>query len=185
MLLYNTGARVQEIADLRVGDVDLEPPLRARLHGKGDKWRKCPLWPETAELLKQLETVRSGDRTLPLLTSRQRRPLTRFGIYKIVKRHMAKLHPSNRQSYGRSVSPHAFRHSIAVRLLEEGVDINVIRGWLGHASLETTNRYAEITLRMKQAAVAACLPPVEISEACRPSGGWRKDEDLMKWLCSL
>lgn len=83
MLLYNTGARVQEVADLRVGDVDLEPPLRARLHGKGDKWRKCPLWPETAELLKQLETVRSGDRTLPLLTSRQRRPLTRFGIYKL------------------------------------------------------------------------------------------------------
>jgi len=185
MLLYNTGARVQEIADLRVGDVDLEPPLRARLHGKGDKWRKCPLWPETAELLKQLETVRSGDRTLPLLTSRQRRPLTRFGIYKIVKRHTAKLRPSNNLPRSRSLSPHAFRHAISVRLLEEGVDVNVIRGWLGHVNLETTNRYAEITLRMKQAAVAACLPPVETSEGCRPSSGWRKDEDLMKWLCSL
>ncbi len=186
MLLYNTGARVQEIADLRVGDVDLEPPLRARLHGKGDKWRKCPLWPETVELLKQLETVLSADKTLPLLASRQRKPLTRFGIYKIVKRHTAKLRPSNPQPKNRGISPHVFRHSIAVRLLEEGVDVNVIRGWLGHANLDTTHRYAEVTLRMKQAAVAACLPPVENSGGtCRSNSGWRKDEDLMKWLCSL
>jgi integrase/recombinase XerD len=185
MLLYNTGARVQEIADLRVGDVDLEPPLRARFHGKGDKWRRCPLWPETVELLKQLETVRSADKTLPLLASRQRRPLTRFGIYKIVKRHTVGLHPSTSQPPTRSVSPHVFRHSIAVRLLEEGVDVNVIRGWLGHANLDTTHRYAEITLRMKQAAVAACLPPVETSGTCRRNGGWHQDEDLMKWLCSL
>jgi len=83
-----------------------------------------------------------------------------------------------------SGSPHAFRHSIALRLLEEGVDVNVIRGWLGHANLDTTHRYAEITLRMKQAAVATCLPPVE-SETYRPNSRWRKDEDLMKWLCSL
>jgi site-specific recombinase XerD len=185
MLLYNTGARVQEIADLRVGDVDLDPPLRARLHGKGDKWRQCPLWPETVELLKQLETVRSADKALPLVASRQRRPLTRFGIYKIVKRHTVKLRPSNPNPKSRNVSPHVFRHSIAVRLLEEGVDVNVIRGWLGHANLETTHRYAEITLRMKQSAMAACLPPVETPEACRTSSGWRKNEDLMKWLCSL
>jgi integrase/recombinase XerD len=185
MLLYNTGARVQDIADLRVGDVDLEPPLRARLHGKGDKWRKSPLWPETVELLKQLETVRSADKTVPLLTSRQRRPLTRFGIYKIVKRHTGGLRPSTAQPKSRNVSPHVFRHSIAVRLLEEGVDVNVIRGWLGHANLDTTHRYAEITLRMKQDAVAACLPPVETSGACSPNSRWRKDEDLMKWLCSL
>jgi len=76
MLLYNSGARVQEIADLRVGDVELEGPLRVRLHGKGDKWRSCPLWPETAQVLRQLETVRCGDKTAPLLTSRQRRPLS-------------------------------------------------------------------------------------------------------------
>jgi len=185
MLLYNTGARAQEIADLRVGDVDLEPPLRARLHGKGDKWRRCPLWPETVELLKQLETVRSADKTRPLLTSRQRRPLTRFGIYKIVKRHTVGFRPSTPKPKSRSVSPHAFRHSIALRLLEEGVDVNVIRGWLGHANLDTTHRYAEFTLRVKQAAVATCLPPVDTSETYRPNSRWRKDEDLMKWLCSL
>jgi len=185
LLLYNSGARVQEIADLRVADVDLGGPLRVRLHGKGDKWRICPLWPETAELLKQLETVRSADKTRPLLTSRQGRPLTRFGIYKIVKRHTAQLRPCPPEAKGRGVYPHIFRHSIAVRLLEEGIDINVIRGWLGHVRLDTTHRYAEITLRTKQDAVTACLPPVGPSETSRPSGGWRKDQDLMKWLNSL
>ena len=63
--------------------------------------------------------------------------------------------------------------------------MNVIRGWLGHANLDTTNRYAEITLRTKQAAAAACLPPVDASEVRNRRNGWRKDEDLMKWLCSL
>lgn len=185
LLLYNTGARVQEIAELRVGDVDLDGPLRVRLHGKGDKWRSCPLWPETAEVLKQLDTVHLADKALPLLTSRQRRPLTRFGIYKIVKRHTATLRRGTPGTKCSGVPPHVFRHSTAVALLEAGVDVNVIRGWLGHASLDTTNRYAEITLRTKQAAVAACWPPVETSEACRPNSGWRKDQDLMNWLQSL
>jgi integrase/recombinase XerD len=185
MLLYNSGARAQEIADLRVGDVDLAGPLRVRLHGKGDKWRSCPLWPQTAEALKQLVTVRSGDKSAPLLTSRQRRPLTRFGIYKLVKRHTATLRSTPPGAKRSGVSPHVFRHSIAVRLLEEGIDENVIRGWLGHVSLETTHRYAEITLRTKQAAVAACLPPVDPSETFRPNTGWQKDEELMKWLNSL
>ena len=185
MLLYNTGARVQEIADLRVGDVDLYDPLRIRLHGKGDKWRNCPLWPETVEILKQLESVSKSDKTFPLLTSRQQRPLTRFGIYKIVRRHTSALHLTTPGGKHRGVSPHVFRHSLAVGLLEQGVDVNVIRGWLGHANLDSTNRYAEITLRTKQAAAAACVPPVDGSEARNGRNGWRKDEDLMKWLCSL
>jgi len=69
--------------------------------------------------------------------------------------------------------------------LEQGVDVNAIRGWLGHANLDTTNRYAEITLRTKQAAAAACLPPVDASEARKGRTGWRKDQDLMNWLQSL
>jgi site-specific recombinase XerD len=186
LLLYNSGARAQEIADLRVGDVDLDGPLRVRLHGKGDKWRSCPLWPQTAEMVKQLETVRGGDKNAFLFTSRQRKALTRFGIYKLVKRHTAGLRPTPPDTKRRGVSPHVFRHSLAVRLLEEGIEENVIRGWLGHVSLETTHRYAEITLRTKQAAVATCLPPVELSEkTSRPNVGWQKDEELMKWLNSL
>jgi site-specific recombinase XerD len=185
MILYNTGARVQEVADLSVADVDLDGPLRVRLHGKGDKWRSCPLWPETAELLKELMGGGHGNQPGPLFMSRQRKPLTRFGIYKIVKRHTSGLcfHLADKKCHG--ISPHVMRHSTAVGLLEQGVEVNVIRAWLGHVSLDTTNRYAEITLRTKQAAVAACFPPVETSEALRPNNGWRKDEELMKWLSSL
>ena len=185
MVLYNTGARVQEIADLRIADVDLDGPLRVRLHGKGDKWRSCPLWPETAELLKRLIADVLGNQSSPLFMSRQRKPLTRFGIYKIVKRHTAALRQSTPEKKYCGVSPHVFRHSTAVGLLEQGVDVNVIRAWLGHVSLETTYRYAEITLRGKMAAVAACLPPVATSIPSRRSDGWRKDEELLKWLNSL
>ena len=176
----------QQCDPWRVLDLpDLDGPLRVRLYGKGDQWRSCPLWPVTVDLLKQLETVQSGDKTLPLFTSHHFRPLTRFGIYKLVKRHTRSLDTgaSGRESNG--VSPHVFRHSLAVGLLEQGVDVNVIRGWLGHVSLDTTHRYAEINLRTKQAAVTACLPPVDSSDMHRSTGGWHKDQDLMKWLRSL
>lgn len=185
MVLYNTGARAQEVADLRVEDVDLNGPLRVRLHGKGDKWRSCPLWSETAELLKKMTADVRNNQPVPLFMSRQRKPLTRFGIYKIVKRHTSALSPTTPDKKRRSVSPHVFRHSTAVGLLEQGVDVNVIRAWLGHVSLETTNRYVEITLRTKQAAVETCLPPTGTSESPHPTRGWRDDQELLKWLGSL
>ena len=79
MVFYNTGAGAQEIADLRLVDVDLNGPLRVCLHGKGDNWRSCPLWPETTELLKELTVGKDGNQSATLFTSRQRKPLTRFG----------------------------------------------------------------------------------------------------------
>lgn len=82
--------------------------------------------------------------------------LTRFGIYKIVRRHGALLDDTRAN---RKVSPHIFRHTAAVHLLEAGVEINVIRGWLGHADLTTTNRYAEINTRAKIEALRATEPP--------------------------
>jgi integrase/recombinase XerD len=185
MFLYNTGARVQEAADLRCSDIDLEEPCRVRLHGKGDKWRCCPIWPETAQLLKQLIADREPGKITSVFTSQQRKPLTRFGIYKIVKRHTARLQCSALGQTHGGLFPHAFRHSSAVHLLEAGVEVNVIRAWLGHVSLDTTNRYAEITLRTKQAAVTACLPPVDSSAEYRPAAGWRQNPDLLKWLDSL
>ena len=89
----------------------------------------------------------------PVFTARGQ-PLTRFGIYKIVRRHAARFDDPRT---GRQVSPHTFRHTAAVHLLEAGVEVNVIRGWLGHADLTTTNRYAEINTKAKQEALrAAC-----------------------------
>ncbi len=185
LVLYNTGARVQEVVDLRVKDCDLHGPLRLRLHGKGDKWRVCPIWPDTAAVLLQLDTVQTGSPEAPLFVSRLKKPLTRFGIYKLVRRHTQTLHSTgSRTPHGR-ISPHVFRHTTAVHLLEAGVDVNVIRAWLGHVSLDTTNRYAEITIRMKQAAMNTCLPPVGASTASHQTKQWRQDQDLLKWLQAL
>jgi len=185
-LMYNTGARVQEIADLRVRDVDLDGPYRVRLHGKGDKWRVCPIWPETAQQLRQLESVRAGVPDAPLFRSRLRRPMTRFGLYKLVKHHaahIAQTAPAGGET--RRISPHVLRHTTAVSLLEAGADVNVIRAWLGHVGLETTNRYAEVNIRTKEAAVALCAPPGRISAAPPREGVWHREPDLLKWLDSL
>ena len=83
-------------------------------------------------------------------------PLTRYGIYKIVRRHAASLDDPRT---GRRIGPHTFRHTAAVHLLEAGVEVNVIRGWLGHADLTTTNRYAEINTKAKQEALLQTEPP--------------------------
>ena len=106
--------------------------------------------------------------------------MTRFGIYKIVRRHTRHLEAR----LGR-IGPHVFRHTTAVHLLESGVEVNVIRGWLGHVSLDTTNRYAEINIRAKEAALAACEPPATASAALPRKAVWRNDEALLGWLASL
>ena len=184
LFLYNTGARVQEVADLRVGDLDLAPPTRVRLHGKGDKWRMCPLWADTAQhLLCLLDQRATRAPDTPVFVSRQGRALTRFGIYKLVRRHTRELETT--PARGRRISPHVFRHTTAVHLLEAGVEINVIRGWLGHVSLDTTNRYAEINTRAKEAALRVCEPPAGASAALPPKLVWRSDESLLAWLSSL
>ena len=187
LFLYNTGARVQEAADLRVAHLDLTEQHRARLHGKGDKWRICPLWDKTAALLQRLlkEQIPTPSPQSPVFTSRHGNPLTRFGIYKIVRRHTINVAKKDASGQPRRVSPHIFRHTTAVHLLEAGVEVNVIRAWLGHVSLETTNRYAEVNLRMKADALKTCEPPVNISEVshCKPI--WRDDPSLLNWLQSL
>jgi site-specific recombinase XerD len=184
LFLYNTGARVQEAADLHVNDLELAPPARVRLHGKGDKWRTCPLWAETAQQLRHLldqRAPRAPD--TPVFASRQGHALTRFGIYKLVRR--LTRHLETTPARGRRISPHVFRHTTAVHLLEAGVEINVIRGWLGHVGLDTTNRYAEINTRAKEAALRVCEPPAGVSAALPPKPVWRSDESLLAWLSSL
>jgi integrase/recombinase XerD len=179
LFLYNTGARVQEAVDLRVGDLDLARTARARLHGKGDKWRTCPLWTETVRLLDALLGPGPHRPDRAVFASGHGGSLTRFGVYKVVRRHTRHL-----EARVGPVGPHVFRHTTAVHLLESGVEVNVIRGWLGHVSLDTTNRYAEINIRAKEAALAACEPPT--TSAARPGRAvWRNDEALLAWLAEL
>src|SRR6266852_5578659 len=92
LFLYNTGARVQETADLRVEPLNLGDHPLVRLHGKGDKWRTCPLWHQTADLLASLlQSLSPAPLPNTAVFSAHGRPLTRFGIYKIVRRHGACL----------------------------------------------------------------------------------------------
>ena len=113
MFLYNTGARVQEVANVQFADLDLNEPYRVRLHGKGDKWRSCPIWPETAELLRRWISTRQMEKTTSVFVSQQSEPLTRFGIYKVVKRLTSKLKCSALGQSHRGVFPHAFRQASA------------------------------------------------------------------------
>lgn len=184
LFLYNTGARAQEVADLRTGHLELGENALVRLHGKGDKWRTCPLWRQTAELLSELLASSSKElpaTDTPVFRSSTGQALTRFGLYKIVRRHAGHLDDPRTN---RKVSPHIFRHTAAMHLLEAGVEVNVIRGWLGHADLTTTNRYAEISTRAKIEALRNTEPP-GTSAGPRPHPAWRSDESLLNWLSSL
>ena len=183
LFLYNTGARVQEAADLRAGHLNLNEHPTVRLHGKGDKWRTCPLWQQTARTIEQqlqAENPSPPPPTAAVFTARGQ-PLTRYGIYKIVRRHAGDLDDPRT---GRRVSPHIFRHTAAVHLLEAGVEVNVIRGWLGHADLTTPNRYAEINTKAKQEALLVTEPP-DVSGGHHTNPIWRTDQTLLNWLASL
>lgn len=182
LFLYNTGARAQEVVDVRVEHLELEPPAKVRLHGKGDKWRLCPLWNETVKQLRQL-TESAAKRNGAVFCARRNEPLTRFGVYKIVRRHGAAWDTGGPQP--RRVTPHLFRHTAAVHLLESGVEVNVIRGWLGHVSLDTTNRYAELTLSAKAEALRACEIDSGVSAGPRARAAWKDDKSLLDWLNSL
>jgi len=185
LFLYNTGARAQEVADLRIEHLDLKAPAKVHLHGKGDKWRICPLWDETVKHLERLLAGRvvTAAASEPVFCAHRNRPLTRFGIYKIVRRHASAWDTSTAEP--RRVSPHLFRHTAAVHLLESGVEVNVIRGWLGHVSLDTTNRYAELTLRAKAEALRECEVNGGTSAGVRPRAVWKDDKALLDWLNSL
>ena len=181
LFLYNTGARAQEAAGLRVQHLDLgEHPL-VRLHGKGGKWRTCPLWQQTARLLTALLDPAGPPAPGAPVFAAHGQPLTRYGIYKIIRRHASRF---DDPLTGRRISPHTFRHTAAVHLLESGVEVNVIRGWLGHADLATTNRYAEINTKTKLAALQA-TEPHDVPAGSRTNPIWRSDQSLLNWLASL
>jgi integrase/recombinase XerD len=153
LFLYNTGARADEVARLTVGSLQLGRSPSVRLHGKGNKFRTCPLWQTTTTSLACL--VGNRDLNGPVFMNRVSQPITRFGIHRVVTRYAnlaSKVVPTLAT---KRVSPHTIRHTTAVHLLRAGVDINTIRAWLGHVSLDTTHIYAEVDLQMKAKALAS------------------------------
>ena len=157
LFLYNTGARASEASRLTVGDLDLVSPA-ATLHGKGRKSRPCPLWKVTADKLRELVDHRPS--TQPVFLNRHGRALTRYGIHTLVERYARQAALTMPTLRTKRVSPHTIRHATAMALLRSGVDINTIRVWLGHVSLQTTHIYAESDLKMKAKALARCEAPL-------------------------
>jgi site-specific recombinase XerD len=152
LFLYNSGARADEAASLRTGNLQLGTSASVRILGKGNKWRICPLWPETAAVLRPL--VAGQGQEGHVFRGRTGEPMTRFGVHRIVTVHAAAASKRVESMVGRRISPHTLRHTTAVHLLRSGVDINTIRAWLGHVSVDTTNIYAEVDLEMKAKALA-------------------------------
>lgn len=179
LFLYNTGARASEAAELNIGDLHLDQ-ASVDILGKGRKRRQCPLWPVTVRELRAL--VSDRPRHEHVFLNRCGQPITRFGIHALVERTAASAKDCAPSLATKRVSPHCIRHSTATHLLSAGVDINTVRAWLGHASLDTTNVYAEINLEGKARALAKC----EISSAGQPSRKpWHTDTHIMQFLRSL
>jgi site-specific recombinase XerD len=181
--LFNTGARVQEIVDLRTGDLQLTRPFHVRLFGKGRKERICPLWSETAELLKQHCVEQRIDlrSNAPVFTNRHGGVLTRFGVRYILHKYFDRAQAMTPSLAKKRLHPHSMRHSTAVHLLKAGVDLSTISQWLGHASVNTTNRYATVDLEIKREAIARAKPVV----GPPADAAWRRDATILEWLEAL
>ena len=180
--MFNTGARVQEIADLRACDLQLTKPFQVRLFGKGRKERYCPLWPQTAAVLRAFCRERNLDlrSEARMFLNHRGEPLARFGIRYILARRLDRASQITPHFRKKRLHPHSMRHSTAIALLKSGVDLSTISHYLGHASLNTTNRYAKVDLDMKRRAIARVKAVAH--QARTP---WRRNPTILDWLESL
>jgi integrase/recombinase XerD len=183
-VLYDTGARVQELIDLDVGDVRLSSPAQVRLTGKGRKSRAVPLMDATVQILRDYIGENDLDRPecsdQPLFQNRRGTRFSRWGIRYVLNKHVQAVrrdHPG----FIRSVSPHSIRHTKGMHLLQSGVSLEIIRDFLGHVDVQTTQIYARSNLEMKRRALEKIedgVPPPKI-----PS--WKQNKTLLDWLHSL
>lgn len=179
LFLYNTGGRADEVAQVRIKDVEMGRNSSSVLvRGKGNKQRRCPLWSKTVDELMPL--IKDRNESEHVFLNRRRQPLTRFGIHAIVERYANAVSTRLPSLKRKRVSPHTIRHTTATHLLRAGVDINTIRAWLGHVSLSTTNVYAEVDMEMKAKALANC----EVIDD-KPRKPWREEKGLMEFLRQL
>lgn len=153
-LLYNTGARVSEVTALRRADVRLDSSRSIQLTGKGRKQRVIPLRKNTAQRLREWMREIGSSPDTPLFPNREGRPLTRSGVEKRLRKTVGTATRRCSTLRAKRVSPHVFRHTTAMHMLQAGVDITVIALWLGHESIETTHQYVEANLAMKERALS-------------------------------
>lgn len=184
-LMYDTGTRVQEIADLAAADVRLEDPPTVKVTGKGNKTRLVPLMSPTAKLLDQYMTEHDlksiAHRCYPLFQNRSHDKLTRAGITYILRKHVDEARMRHPELIPKVVSPHCFRHSKAMHLLQAGVNLVYIRDLLGHVSIKTTEVYARADSQMKRHALEGAYQATTPSEM----PVWQKNQELLRWLKDL
>ncbi|MEA3174249.1 MAG: hypothetical protein QOF42_1660 [Gammaproteobacteria bacterium] len=184
-LMFNTGARVQEVLDLKVRDVRLAPPYQVRLHGKGNKIRICPIWAHTATRLRRLieRSPWTAEPDNPIFVNLHGAKLTRFGVRYILRKRIAVCATEVTTLKDKRIHPHSLRHTTAIHLLKAGVDFATISQWLGHASLNTTMAYARADLDLKRQALMQVFP-----DAPRPPHAGRvslERLDVAGWLRRL
>ena len=184
LFLYNTGARVQEVVDLKLVDLRLETPCQVKLVGKGRKERLCPLWPETVTALQDYLNDRDPDATdaLSMFLNASGRPISRFGIRYLLRHYAVEAARDCPSLNPKKMGPHLVRHTTAMHLLQSGSDISVVKDWLGHADVNTTHGYVEIDMKMKRKALQAAQPPNVKKQKRRPS--WTKP-NVLQWLDEL
>ncbi|MCY1253441.1 Tyrosine recombinase XerD [compost metagenome] len=179
-LLYNTGARVSEIVEVRVADVVLDGAACVHLHGKGRKERSVPLWKATAAAIRAWLHANPQLRgSASLLPSRSGHPMTRCNVAQRLALAVNRAAADQPSLKTKRVSPHTLRHTTAMHLLQSGVPFNVIALWLGHESTNTTHRYVEANLEMKEKALARLeAPDIKLKR-------FRASDDLLKFLQTL
>ncbi len=179
-MLYNTGARVSEILNVRVDDVVLEGAPFVHLHGKGRKQRAVPLWKTTASEIRRWLRANSSLRSdATLLPNRKGKAMTRSNAAQRLDIAVARATTHHPGLAAKRISPHTIRHTTAMHLLQSGVPFNVIALWLGHESVNTTHRYVEANLAMKEKALARLDAPHMKLRRYRPTN------DLMAFLRQL
>jgi integrase/recombinase XerD len=181
LFLYNTGARVSEAIAVRPRDLRLERPPQVSLHGKGGKERICPLWPETMAALRLI--IRSDASDAPVFRNAHGEALTRDGVAYILDKHVRRAAETHSSLRTRRVTPHVLRHGCAVALLQSGVDVSVIRDYLGHASVATTSRYITTNLKTKRDVLDAFWRRAGLTECTRRP--WRASRQLLTFLETL
>ncbi len=179
--LYNTGARIQEALDVCPQAIRFESPAQVELLGKGRKSRICPLWPETADVLKALLKRRPRADNEPIFVNRYGQPLGAAGVRFKLKQYVQAAARNIPALARKRVTPHTWRHSVGVQLVAAGVDVTVIRNWLGHVRLDTTNHYARANLETKRKALDQVDPSTKPDKPPR----WRRNPEILTWLDSL
>ncbi|MFZ2956046.1 MAG: tyrosine-type recombinase/integrase [Candidatus Ozemobacteraceae bacterium] len=180
-LLYDSGARVQEVLDLKPCDLRFGSPPHAQLTGKGRKTRLCPLLPQTLRLVEGFlkESHRSQDDTEPLFQNLQGKKLSRHGVRYILLKYVCLAMKACTDLRKRAISPHTLRHSKAVHLLQSGIPLVTIKDILGHADVRTTQIYVATDLEARRKALQDSKSPAVYRKEPKI------DADILDWLEKL